>query len=302
MRTHPGTRLTLALAAMALCLSSHAGDQDAPRYKTLEVFDSAVTQLSINDRRTVVGRFLKPNSDGETSRLVGFVLQDRFLHPIDFANAGNIALTGINDRGEIVGLTDFSDGRQFGFIYSRGELEPITAAGSTLPPTPHDINNHGDIVGAAQINFRGHGFLRIGDQFTLIDAPGAAPGTTNVFGINDQRDVVGCYEPANTLFVTNGFLLRDGVYTIIRVPDAPRTCPFDINNRGQIVGSFTDSAIQEHGFLLWRKKLVIIDIPGSTRTSISSINDYGDIVGIYLDSSFEEQGFKSNIREFIHRQ
>src|SRR5262245_32600972 len=103
MRTHQFARLVIALVALASIPTGHAEGQAVPRYTKIVVFGGDVaTHVSINDRRMVAGVFLQPNADGEGSREVGFALQDRFLQAIDFPNALNVALTGINDRGEIV--------------------------------------------------------------------------------------------------------------------------------------------------------------------------------------------------------
>lgn len=278
-------------------LTDHANEQAVPRYSTLDIFSSQIfAVVSINDRRMVTGTYAPIDAS-----LTGFALLDRFLHPIDFEDWQNVILLGNNDRGEIVGLLSRSD-REIGFRYSRGDITSISVLDSRST-TPRDINNRGDIVGVAQLmDSRTHGFLLSGDQLTLIDGPEGATGL-NVFGLNDRREVVGSYEPAGTLFVTIGFLFREGAYTILRAPEATRTFPFAINNRGQIVGSYSDAASTEHGFLLWRGRYVTIDIPNTTQTRITSINDFGDIVGTYLDTSvFEVRAFKSNIREFIPRR
>jgi hypothetical protein len=277
-------------------LTDHATGKAVPRYTTLDIFGSHVFPVvSINDRRMVTGTYSPIDAP-----LTGFALLDRFLHPIDFADWQSVILLGNNDRGEIVGLLSRSD-REIGFRYSRGAITSISVPAS-LSTTPRDINDRGDIVGVTTLlmDFRTHGFLLSGDQFTLIEGPEGATGL-NVFGINDRREVVGSYEPAGTLFVTIGFLFRDGTYTTLRAPEATRTFPFAINNRGQIVGSYSDAASTEHGFLLWKGRYVTIDIPNSNQTRITSINDFGDIVGTYLDTVFVRRAFKSNIREFIPR-
>jgi probable HAF family extracellular repeat protein len=284
-------------------LTDHATEQAAPRFTRLDIFGSDVLFVSINNRRMVTGTYVRIDGP-EQDRLVGFALLDRFLHPVDFENAHNVSLTGLNDRGEIVGLLSRTDSLGIAFRYSRGELEAIDVTDSTLPPAPHDINNRGDIVGRAQINFREHGYLLSGDQLTLLDPPDAVPrfsGAT-AYGINDRRDIVGCYSPANAPF--SGFLFRKEAYTRLQVLDARETCAFDINNRGQIVGYYLDAVGRRHGFLLWNGRYVTIDIPNSFNTDVTSINDFGDIVGIYsiLTPSFEQRAFKSNIREFVPRR
>lgn len=282
-------------------LTDLATGQAVPHFTILEVFGSAPAAgfLSINNRRMVAGTYNKIGGP-EEGRWVGFALQDRFLHPIDFENTNNVILTGINDRGVIVGLVDFTDGKpEIGFRYSRGKLESIpNIPDASLPPVPQDINNKGDVVGWVQISsasvFGEFGFLFSGGRVTLFAAPDATrPVAMRPNGINDKGEIVGCYD------TRGGFLLRNGAYTRIHVPEARNTCPTDINNRGTIVGGWVDAASNVHGFVLRKGRYTIIDIPNSISSSILSINDFGDIVGKYQDTSFGEHGFKSNLREFI---
>jgi len=67
-------------------------------------------------------------------------------------------------------------------------------------------------------------------------------------------------------------------FTTLDVPGAAFTEPVDINNRGQIIGSF-DDASGRHGFLLTDSEFTTIDAPGTDFTMPRGINDSGDIVG-----------------------
>jgi uncharacterized membrane protein len=313
LRSHCSFACTVG--ALICCIAPFAVDaqdagtafrQDGPRYTTLKLFgapsESSLNGLSINNRRMVIGT-VGVADEIFGGRLVGFARLERFLHPIDFDNAHNVSLSGINDRGDIVGLMNFTDGPSFAFRYSHGELETIIVGGDS-PPLLNDINNHGDMVGRATSSIlRAQGFLLLSSgQLTLIDPPpdGLPPAT--IFGINDNRDVVGCSDLRAGAFMSGGFLFRNSAYTLIRVPDARGTCPSDINNRGTIVGAYSDDGSSTHGFVLRNKRYTIVDIPNSISTTITSINDYGDIVGTYRDASFIDHGFKSNIREFIPRR
>ena len=57
---------------------------------------------------------------------------------------------------------------------------------------------------------------------------------------------------------------------------------FGINNRGDVVGAWVDSAGLQHGFL-WSANgtFTSIDVPGAIRTLARGINDAGDVVGVY---------------------
>src|SRR2546421_43211 len=68
-------------------------------------------------------------------------------------------------------------------------------------------------------------------------------------------------------------------FTTIDVPGATRTAPFDINNRGQIVGDYVDAGGTSHGFLLDKGTFTTIDPPGSVFTQAIGINAAGRIVG-----------------------
>ena len=54
-----------------------------------------------------------------------------------------------------------------------------------------------------------------------------------------------------------------------------------INNAGDIVGQFYDSANVGHGYLLHAGAYTVIDYPGAAVTSIDGINNKGQMVGAY---------------------
>jgi uncharacterized membrane protein len=309
MRTHQGGRLALASAVLAFSCSGHAAEQAAPHYSILPVRVASPTFLSINSRRMVVGSSTRVDENGEGT-IFGFALQDRFLDPIDFVEnqadvLSHASVTGQNDRGEIVGLLSFKAGSEIGFRHSLGKLESINIPNASFPAVPEDINNSGDVVGWTQISgtFEEPGFLFAGGRVTLFQAPDVKrPVAMRPFGINDKGDIVGFYAPKDivgTPFDTRGFLLRNGTYTRIHVPNALTTAAYDINNRGTIVGSYSDAELT-HGFVLRNGRFTTIDIPSAMRTVIVSINDSGDIVGSYFNG-VREIAFRSNISEFVNR-
>jgi len=75
--------------------------------------------------------------------------------------------------------------------------------------------------------------------FTSIDFPssvGPIREDTLVSGINDHGQIVGSHVAEGTTITIDGFLLSQGVFTLIDVPASDYTRATGINNVGQIVG------------------------------------------------------------------
>jgi YD repeat-containing protein len=89
--------------------------------------------------------------------------------------------------------------------------------------------------------------------------------------------------PAPTAF--RGFVLSNGRYTKFDVPGATaKTAVGGSNDRGQLVGGYTD-ARGEHGFLRdTHGRITSIDVPGARSTSAAKVNDRGQIVGFYTQT------------------
>lgn len=140
------TSVALVLSGTCAPPTSHAQDSettlvnDDPHYTTLKIFgpplENSLNSLSINNRRMVTAW----TENGS------FALFQRFLHPIDFENAPSVNVTGLNDRGDIIGLLTPAGGQRpsIAFRYSLGELETISVGDDEFsPPLLNDINNHG---------------------------------------------------------------------------------------------------------------------------------------------------------------
>ena len=86
------------------------------------------------------------------------------------------------------------------------------------------------------------------------------------------------------MFVTVHAIGAEKTYNLpaIDYPNAIATSvPGGINDRGDIVGAFTDSNRKGHGFLLSNGVYTAIDVPGAAATLARGINSRGDIVGSY---------------------
>ena len=104
--------------------------------------------------------------------------------------------SGINNRGQIVGLFQDSQGSH-GFLYEQGVFTPLDGPlPDTVNTAASGINTHGQIVGGYQRGRPGgpisrHVFLYAAGVFTPMEVPlGLNP---SAHGINNRGQVVGHY-------------------------------------------------------------------------------------------------------------
>ncbi|MFI5897053.1 hypothetical protein ACIA5D_43870 [Actinoplanes sp. NPDC051513] len=171
-------------------------------FTTFDVPGAAVTQaMGINNRDQIVGVY---GDAGDGARR-GFIRTGDSFTTIDVPGAvGRSGAFDINDRGEIVGGYQDTQGMTHGFRLRDGVFTTIDPPGArdTLCPGPPGCR---------------------------ADIPGFA--ATAPLGINNRGQVVGQYADAQGL---HAYLLDHGVYTTIDPPGGT-TIAADINDRGQIV-------------------------------------------------------------------
>jgi probable HAF family extracellular repeat protein len=156
-----------------------------------------------------------------------------------------------------------------------------------------------------------------GYGFTAISVPGAALGSTIVYGINDLGQVVGNFVDNTGL---HGFLYSHGKYTTINAPGSAFTELAGINNLGQILGdsnagnfiyargTFTTvgaavyaNAINDlgqiagedgsYGYVYTRGRVMDFAVPGAEFTAALGINDRGQTTGQYTNADGSSGSF-----------
>jgi uncharacterized membrane protein len=201
-----------------------------------------------------------------------------------------------------------------GLLLDRGVFRPLPDVPGALQTVHFRNNNRGQIVGLyvddSDGTPRGRGFLMRKGRVTGIDVPGAM-GTVPT-GIDDSGRVVGGWvgpeatvDPVTgELFPVHGFLWDGGRFKKFDIPGAITTAPYEINNRGQIVGNYGDAAGAEHGFVLRRGVVTTIDHPGASDapdmngTRVVGIDDRGRLVGSYGDDAGTLRAWKWEDGEF----
>jgi hypothetical protein len=144
----------------------------------------------------------------------------------------------------------------------------IPSAQST---TPWGINDSG-VISGNYTDSSGvvHCFMLSGHTITAITDPKGT--STSCFGINASGAIVGFYGVLNGF--SNGFVYQGGVFSDIIVPTATAgTIAYGINDSGDVVGQFSDSA-GTHGFL-FNGSYETLNAPGATVTIAVGINNSG---------------------------
>jgi len=252
---------------------------------------------------------------------------DRFI-TVDFPGAVSTYVTGINNKGQIVGAYD--DGvATHGFVWSKGRFWVLDYPKASLT-FPESVNDAGQIVGVFDngeaFEFDGR-FLNLGscvkgfvwrNPARGINNMGEIVGScsygypktytfgytliggvyhlfsyedfyTELWGVNDAGDAVGWY--ADRAGFSHGLLMSQGTFQVINFPGANATQCSGINGHSQVVGSYSSDGLFWHGFALVGQKFLKIDFPGAISTVPHGIDSNGDVVGYYQDAAGNPHGF-----------
>lgn len=173
----------------------------------------------------------------------------------DIPNYLDIEPSGINDRGEAVGIASS--------YYPLGTLSWIW---------------HPDSL-----------------SYSFFSVPGAREASTYPTGVNEDEQVVGSFNSWAAIYAQIGFLKAgckgdegedsDGhcTYHQINVPGAfGLSIPLGINNHGTVAGYFFDLNSDEYGFVRTRDGVFTgVNVPSSAgNTQVTGINDNGVLCGV----------------------
>ena len=232
--------------------------------------------FDINKRGDVVGHSSVQTPTTYASHAIlytdGVLVDLGTLPGHDFSHAN-----GINDRGEIAGLS-FTGGAPAHLVLWRDggivDLGPLPTG-----PSVTGINNRRQIVGYVVNDLGVRAFVWQNGDFTYLP-PLAPGGDTFAQAINNRGDIVG----AATRF-PGGFLRavlwRDGTIVDLGVlPGGVGSMARGLNDKGQVVGWSEDSTGAHHGFL-WEagEMLELPPFPGGRYAGPEAINDHGLVVG-----------------------
>jgi len=201
---------------------------------------------------------------------------------------------GITNNGTVVGLATEPDTVPFGFVDNNGVFTALPSGqyGSELT----GMNDAGEAVGYNLDAQRDtHPFLY--NVATGAETPITIQGLSDVLvtGINDSGQMVG--SGLNPSAHEEAFYLDGkGGSELVAPPGAISTSPKGLNNAGQVVGDYIDSAGKTHGFLfdLATNAYTTLDVPSATSTVATSINNTGQVVGYYTDAQ-SAHGFEALI-------
>jgi hypothetical protein len=232
------------------------------------------TGNGINHSDTIVGTYFPTGQAG----FRGFIREsDGRIKTYQVPGSQSTYLTGINDKGAIVGGFDYQSAAQaYGFKLNGRKRTPINYPGASITD-PRGINNKGEIVGTEEVDATspGKGFLLSKGQFTDIQFPGAA--ATGANGINNMRVIVGTY--FDQTGATHGFVLVKDQYFSLDFPGASFTTATGINDEGEIVGQYSmmNGALQS--FVYEDGQFETVNIPATYRSSVNAVNARGDLTG-----------------------
>ncbi len=223
---------------------------------------SVQTQVTgLNDLGVTVGFWSSMNNASQVNDNHGFVEYRGQFHTADFPTASPASppvdqLLGINDRDVAVGFYTDANGNNHGYEYniSRNTYSAVVdpnSPGASL--TTAAINQYRQVAGFYTNPVTGNtdGFLLTDrDSFRDLAAPDAS--STMALGVNDFDEVVGVYQVGTgSNAVMHGFTWtpESGFRTVDDPNGVGTTTINGVNDQGQLVGFYVDSAGNTDGLL-----------------------------------------------------
>jgi hypothetical protein len=226
---------------------------------------SKQTQVTgLNDYGVTVGFWSTQNTASMNNNNFGFYAVGGRYYNVNFPTGNNASpqvdqLLGVNDHDVAVGFYTNAQGNNRGYTYNirtrsfTRVLVPGAPAGEAGPSlTATAINNYGDVAGFyAKSSSVTDAFLQLHNgRFITLAVPGAS--MTQAFGVNDYDEVVGAYTTGSgSNAMTHGFTWRPGYgFRTVDDPHGQGTTTINgVNNAGDLVGFYTDSAGNTDGML-----------------------------------------------------
>jgi len=165
----------------------------------------------------------------------------------------------------------------------------VHASKTAVETDTYGVNASGAIAGDyVDSSGNQHAMILKGKKLTSLDDKNCSstPGSAGIalFGINSAGSAVGwCTLTSSGSPV--GLLYAKGKLTEFSVPKATETEATGINDKGDIVGTYFDSAGAQHGFLLHAKKYTKLDAPKETSSIAWGITNKGQITLYAVNSA-----------------
>jgi hypothetical protein len=248
---------------------------------------STQTQVTgLNDGSTQVG-FQSPTNTGTDANYGWYSPNDGHSFtqvdvplPSDLSPASPpvTQLLGVNDSNIAVGFENDSAGNAHGFVYDIGTKQAtfttITGASSV---TDAAINNMGQVAGFfTPASGTVESFLVTHDGLETFAYPGAT--STEALGVNNLGEVVGVYTTGPASSPQNfGFTwTKGGGFTTIDDPNGiGMTTVNGVNDQGDLVGFYVDSAGNTDGMLVTPKPIQVSTSSSNTLTATASTVNLG---------------------------
>jgi probable HAF family extracellular repeat protein len=169
-----------------------------------------------------------------------------------------------NERGDVVGALNDENVDPQPVLWPRNG--PPVRIGVDRG-SPSAVNERGDVVGDNWLwsDGRVRTLADISQRMRSVD-------------INDRRQITGTIADASG--TDRMFLWQDGRFTFFNAPDGLHGNPIGINNRGEVLGSLTDTNWSvRHGFVWRAGRMTILKPLGGTVLEPRAINDRGQVAG-----------------------
>jgi probable HAF family extracellular repeat protein len=266
---------------------------------------------AVNNKGWVVG---DANLPGDTVRHA-FRWRKGLIKDLTTLGGPNSIAFSLNERGEVTGYSDTSTPDPLGedfclfsskqvclpFLWERGAMTPLPTLGGNNGQA-FSINSRGQVAGVAENNKPDptcvatrqvlHFKPVLWEEGEIQELPTIAGDTDGVANaINDEGQAVGVTGDCTRNF--HGVLWEHGTVTDLGTLGGLVLSPFDINNRGQVVGLAFSPDFTTILAFLWQNGVVtnLGTLPPDVFSLALWINDKGQIVGDSCDVSFSCRAF-----------